>query len=489
MNIEFLRVLQSIAEVEKNPLFRSKKYRLVEKEERRVNPDEVPVVLKYPDNVVVVASPTGKAPPPAFGENRVTKLSEALVRASFSSFFGFKGCSIVVHDGMYIDPLPEDKLRRPPKEGFSLEIIGVEEVRILLNSTYTVLFHAPHVKLALKNLSIYENCEVDVFTQQSEWATIALWGGQLSLVDVRMRGSNLCVFGKKGCEFEVSDCVFSNYPRSFQMMDSKADFRNTLWYHNFAPENQVIGDCVAIGVICNGNSNVTFDRCQFIRQPGFEGETNGTACQVVLGARMRMTDCLISGFWAPFDANNTGSKAVLNRCEIIDCHWGAVCSYNSSASVTDCKLEVDVIMFLQYNEAGEIIFLRNSIKPGPKIRDVQPPDPPLICLDRVPKKLEQDIDGVNFKVFRSNPNAQRLCVGATRKSREDYAEYCRSSSVTKLHGSLAPDVRHCVRCYVNEKRKPEAKFQYCIRCRSACYCSKECQLADWPDHKLACKKV
>merc|ERR1719187_2114074 len=95
-----------MAEAEKDPCFRSKKYVIVDKTDRQVDPASgaVPYVLKHPDNVVVVASPTGKAPPPAVGERRVDQLSKAIKTASIFSSLGKKGCSIVVHEGLYIDP-------------------------------------------------------------------------------------------------------------------------------------------------------------------------------------------------------------------------------------------------------------------------------------------------------------------------------------------------------------------------------------------------
>ena len=74
MNPEFLRMLHSFAEVETDPYFRSKKYAIVDKEDRQVGPSSstVPVLLKHPDDVIVVASLTGKAPPQAVGEWRVS---------------------------------------------------------------------------------------------------------------------------------------------------------------------------------------------------------------------------------------------------------------------------------------------------------------------------------------------------------------------------------------------------------------------------------
>ena len=117
MDLTFLRMIQSMAEVERNLLFRSKKYVIVVSEDLRVDPaseavpvdpiseavpvdpaseavtvdpaseavpvdpasEAVTVVLKHPDNVIVVASPTGKAPAAAVGERRVQRLSEVKI--------------------------------------------------------------------------------------------------------------------------------------------------------------------------------------------------------------------------------------------------------------------------------------------------------------------------------------------------------------------------------------------------------------------------
>ena len=99
MDLTFLRMIQSMAEVERNLLFRSKKYVIVGSEDIRVDSaseavtvdpaseavpvdpasEAVTVVLKHPANVIVVASPTGKAPAAAVGERRVQRLSEVKI--------------------------------------------------------------------------------------------------------------------------------------------------------------------------------------------------------------------------------------------------------------------------------------------------------------------------------------------------------------------------------------------------------------------------
>ncbi len=44
---------------------------------------------------------------------------------------------------------------------------------------------------------------------------------------------------------------------------------------------------------------------------------------------------------------------------------------------------------------------------------------------------------------------------------------------------------HCAACE-RPQRPTEAPFQKCSRCRAATYCSRECQLNHWPQHKRTC---
>ena len=54
----------------------------------------------------------------------------------------------------------------------------------------------------------------------------------------------------------------------------------------------------------------------------------------------------------------------------------------------------------------------------------------------------------------------------------------------KEKGGLTKAVRVCENC-----GKEAAKMQKCSRCRLVRYCSQDCQLGDWEDHKKSCKKV
>lgn len=204
-----------MAEVEKDPNFWSKKYAIVDKEDRQVNAGEVTPVLKHPDAVIVVASPTGQAPPPAARELRVTKLSKALSMACRVSHNGYEGVSIVVHEGLYTDPTARFGINgiynMDWAEGFSLEIIGMGQVRILILSAADTLFAAKGIHLTRRNLLIYDrqtrSIFYDVYAVYSKRARVLL-------VDVRMRGSRLHpIYTMNGSDERVRQSASKNSPR------------------------------------------------------------------------------------------------------------------------------------------------------------------------------------------------------------------------------------------------------------------------------------
>ena len=102
------------------------------------NYDVAALELKHPQNVISVASLVGKAPPPLPDETRVTTLTDAmytaLCRARNGGTNGRMGCSIVVHEGVYVDPFDDKTLAENFPKEFSLEIVGVENVRLIFET-------------------------------------------------------------------------------------------------------------------------------------------------------------------------------------------------------------------------------------------------------------------------------------------------------------------------------------------------------------------
>jgi hypothetical protein len=57
------------------------------------------------------------------------------------------------------------------------------------------------------------------------------------------------------------------------------------------------------------------------------------------------------------------------------------------------------------------------------------------------------------------------------------------------NGSTFVDIETCQYCGKCETQMDNTKLMKCQRCKMTCYCSKECQVADWKSHKKACKEI
>ena len=116
MDLNFYSLLRSVATAEKKHDLRTEIFY-----------DVATLEVKHPHNVITVVPPAAKAPPPLPGETRVSKLSDAVrtavLRAANGGANGRSGCSIIIHEGIYVDAF--ETHFEPPTEDFSLEILGV----------------------------------------------------------------------------------------------------------------------------------------------------------------------------------------------------------------------------------------------------------------------------------------------------------------------------------------------------------------------------
>ena len=149
--------------------------------------------------------------------------------ASESSRRGLSGCSIVLHEGLYINPtgpLGQKGLQAlfwSPR--FSLEIVGLAEVRILKMGTLPFLFSVCHMFLTVKNVTVYGRNE----TSESILHTIS---STVSLVDVRMHGSHYsALLVQPGTYLKAVNCFFSEFIKPFEIMQSHVLFESCRWFY------------------------------------------------------------------------------------------------------------------------------------------------------------------------------------------------------------------------------------------------------------------
>ena len=71
----------------------------------------------------------------------------------------------------------------------------------------------------------------------------------------------------------------------------------------------------------------------------------------------------MQGIDFPVVVSDSHSKAVIERCKLLNCLTAVVSMMNSTVDVTDCEFVVDFVLMLSTNIEGKVRFRRNSVKP------------------------------------------------------------------------------------------------------------------------------
>ena len=478
------------------------------------------VAVKYPDNVIVVASPTGRAPPPAEGETRVhTILAAVQLAARRCEQGGYrhsrcKGVSIVVHEGIYIDPT-----RTPtefengyvfgvvfPNTKFKVELVGVNNVRII-NLRDGIFVNRMH--LTVKNVSVYHRR----LTCPAAFHAVS---GQLTLVAVRINAMKVVgVFlglASQACLFDcalaggLTSCIIGDHSVMRFYGCRITDMSQTcsiLMKSTFTAVDTIF---LRARGVANNSGIGHFLRCE-IRGEWNEDESLNNermediamAMTVTNGARVTVTDTRISNFRIPIELADPKSAIMVDRSKIVDCIFGIVARVNSNAKICDCVLGVKIALRMNNNDNGVVIFERNEwletvLGTG-------------IMLDPISKKPQHDFEDVVWlkddpKPLANVSSKKRSMLTGQRQvaMRDMLAEGERTGgmpTIAEIKNVLDHDLyKSCSFCHALEcmnfpaERTVKAgiKFKFCSKCEIVCYCSKECQIAHWKSHRLVCKK-
>ena len=187
------------------------------------------------------------------------------------------------------------------------------------------------------------------------------------------------------------------------------------------------------------------------------------------------------------------SKATFNSCVISDIKVIGQVLENASLSVTNCTLDCSSeVLAVLANVRGKVELTKNKLSAS---------TPRIFNIDPVSKRPKHDIDHVKYNLVVYNPMS-----GRSDKEKSKFTQTVkRQARQVGEHLdliSLCRDKRykHCAKCWKTENASsiskwsrgeesaPAEHFRYCARCQSASYCSKECQVAHWPDHRLWCQK-
>jgi len=516
MNASYLRTLKSMVWLENKSEFNSSTYTYDSSH------------LSYPQNVVVVASPTSKGPPPVDGEVRFKSFTEAL--SSLSKYIKFgktDGVSILVHEGLYINPFLQVHIKSLP-QNFTIEIVGIKNVRFLISLQQT--FQATSTcKISLRNILIHGRaCHNLVLSGNAEFF----------FDDIKISTpQGIGIISLNGCYLILRNCLFQNcfhciYCTNANAFVSASKFKECSGtfigqVHGSGSINVVdsefyfsqknSGYCILLSENCMAD----LQRCKLIGNPF----SSSAIC--ARSAVVSIADSFFDDFKRAVDLTQRGAKAKLIQCEF------------GSRILTVVKCQYNVDVYLERNifhgkdlvemvaSTGEIKLLNNrSMIRGPHS----------ISRDHLCSIPMHDFKVHEMKVITKNSEFPHICdhhkrSDLIRKYRSGmklptrnvpiplYCYWCYhdligpnlvycQGCIQKVYCSKVcqeldwvrhkplcesqysehlPFVWYCYKCHDDKKR--EKKQMYCKNCMKVVYCSKDCQVADWPDHKIICESL
>ena len=163
---------------------------------------------------------------------------------------------------------------------------------------------------------------------------------------------------------------------------------------------------------------------------------------------------------------------------------------NASLVVNDNVISSGLLIDCIANVKGRVEFLRNKLSANTRR---------IIALDRVSKKPKHDVHGLEFIHGPSESYEPSAKERSKHTKRVKKMAQEKGGDSVDYEAFSSPKFKRCDKCLKREdddavnswfrgvSAEPTQKFRYCKGCNELCYCSKECQLAHWPDHRLACR--
>lgn len=362
----------------------------------------------------------------------------------------------------------------------------MEDVRIVnfYSNEAAAIFYMWDCEFTLKNVSLY------IFGAEAglNLGGVIVIRTKLFLADVRIHGTKCyALSAERNSSVEVVRSRFSKCSPGFGIRQSVAKFEDCRWksvdhlilsYHcDLTISNSSVTKIAEDGFILSGAVKARFQNCKFTAGHSKDHE----AVFAKTGVQLTLEDCTFSGFRFAVKVQDFHSKMVVLRSRFIRCGTAIESYMNSSLLVIGCKLDVTSVLQVTKNIRGEVEFRGNSL--GPMTGNEA-----FIVTDGDPEFIKHDFKRTKFHVTQTKEGAN-VGFGATAKSRSEYRKRLVEQPVVKKCAASYSDdrLKHCVYCEMCFRFKDGLKFRYCTVCRIASYCSKECQVAHWKDHKLICK--
>ena len=404
---------------------------------------------------------------------------------------GVKGWTIIVMEGLYINPIFSTCFKCDSSNPVSpqLEIVGVSEVRVL----WTLDSGIPTLSgdISIENIRLYDFREG---MAHDEWITFHVdEGAQICCSDVRISGPGSKPFFSVGGTISLKGCSIVEVDTAFWILKTDLSLENC----HLKGVNHVAqlrgGRITVRGSRIDESGAIHLNneaRCHLfgsIFQCGSKRHNKPAAVTATTKSGLNGERCIFSGYGAAAMSAKSKTYLSLSQCRITDCMMALTLSENASGRCVDSYVDCGFLVSIIHSVKGEVEFLRNRLGPSAK--------PPTFWVDAISKKPTHDVERA---LFISHPQPAKP-PPKTRSQMYDQMSEMSEDQLKDFIENTVPGqtwIKHCAWCENGQSVVKEfpgvkgedggGKFSYCKGCLQVTYCSKECQVADWPDHKLIC---
>ena len=364
MDVHLLRTLQSIKQIEDDPSLQFQTNKI----------DLDSFIPKYQNVVLVdqqwhqsqlmtrmVGTEISLLPPgilspeiPSTGKRLITNKLTVALEFVFGSYLGkvTSEWTVILKDGLFINPLnsirPFDAFASHKKSDFLahphllMEIVGLQDVRILLDHDHSGFFASENINLTMRNMRIYDY-------RPNPCKAVPVLGGspECYLEDVKIhapqvpgvicRGPGSRVF-LKGCSlnilrlevfqgvFHAENCLITGHHES-RFLKGTSLFADHVSFRGY-------------GIIVQFTSSCVLEGCKF---DAIGLSVNKPAVDVCTNSKVDCRGTTFSGYLGAIRSTGSSSTALLRHCHFYDGQVSCTSFQNANVTLTDSFLQTEFL--------------------------------------------------------------------------------------------------------------------------------------------------
>ena len=412
----------------------------------------------------------------------------------------WSGWTIIMMEGLYINPSLSTHWCVNCPSGHPVypkfEIVGVDDVRVLWSTVALACIRPLSGDVTFKNIRFFDLRER---SSPEKFITFDLEKkAKISFYDATMAGPGSRPFLATAATISLNCCSIVDVGMAFWIFESTLLLESChLVKASTAGEFKECQIIIRDSFITKSGRMVITDKSRcLVRDTEIHSCPTGPtvadvewmAFTVRTKSSLRCERCSFDGFAAAGVAYKSKTSLVLSQCRITDCLAALVLCDNASGKCLDSYVDCRALMAINHNVKGKAEFKRNKF--GPHVTAT-----PNFSVDAVSNKPLHDVENAVFfhlpLVSNPSPKSRSQFYDWLRTTSDDQRSECFENPFSTLH--LMKQCGWCMKGEFIKNHFPGVeeedegkKHTYCKDCLQVCYCSKECQVADWPDHKHFC---